>query len=106
MDGLEPRLLCVRGFGACRPVDEDGVGSEDLRALGAGLTLGVANVVGVGTEVVLVLLLTGLEGLLPVGVDAGVVAGVGVADVLRLLAPEATLELGTSEFGSKKMLSS
>ena len=115
--GLEPLLLWVRGLGAGRLVDEDGVGSEDLRVLPAGLALGVANV-GVGTEFVLVRLLNGLEVLLPVGVDAGVdpgvdagvdagvEAGVEEADGLRLLAPDATLELGTSEAGSKKALSS
>ena len=73
--GLEPLLLWVRGLGAGRLVDEDGVGAEDLRVLPAGLALGVANV-GVGTEFVLVLLLNGLEGLLPVGVDEGVQQGV------------------------------
>ena len=119
------------GFGACRPVDVDGVGSEDLRVLpgglavgvavdgvgsedlrvlGGGLAVGVTKVVGVGTDVVLVLRLTGLEDLLPAGVEAGVeagvVAGVEAADTLALLAAEGAFELGTSAAGSKNAESS
>ena len=105
-----PLLLCVVGFGACRPVDVDGVGSEDFRVLPGGLAIGVAKVVGVGTDVVLVLRLTGLEDLLPAGVEAGVeagvVAGVEAADTLALLAAEGAFELGTSAAGSKNAESS
>ena len=96
----ESLLLCAEALGACRPVDVDGVDSELLRVLPAGLVVGVVNplsvdgvgsellrvlpgglvvgvaklldVDGVGTDVVLVIHLTGLEVLLQAGVEAGV----------------------------------
>ena len=108
VDGVGAEDLRVLPGGLVVGVSVDRVGSEDLRVLPGGL--GVAKVVGVGTDVVLVLRLTGLEDLLPAGVEAGVeagvVAGVEAADTLALLAAEGAFELGTSAAGSKNAESS